>query len=161
MSQSRKVNDDVKIRIPIERLKELSRALELSHVILLAHHPASGEDHIVTYGKSLKDCSQAAEFGNALRHAMGWPESLHVQPARVKKLQARVKELDDKEDTISRMGEVIGEIWKALDTAMLVIDECYQIGNDEISDIKDDHVGSLNSAKDTHRTYDPDPCTDK
>lgn len=82
------------MRIPIKALKELAKKYNLSHVILFAHHPDSKDDHIVTYGKSVEDCAQAAQFGNLLKDYIGWPEKLHAQPHRVKKLQARIAELE-------------------------------------------------------------------
>lgn len=81
------------MRIPIKALKELSKKYNLSHVILFAHHPDSKDDHIVTYGKSVKDCSQAADFGNLIKDFMDWPKRLYTQPQRVKSLQKRILEL--------------------------------------------------------------------
>lgn len=82
------------IRIPIERLKELSKRYDLSHLILFAYHPETNAHHIVTYGKTLEGCGQASDFGNKLKEALGWPESLQAQPSRVKRLQERLKEKD-------------------------------------------------------------------
>lgn len=83
------------MRIPIQTLKDLAKIYDLSHLILFAHHPESKDDHIVTYGKSVEDCSQAADFGNLIKDLLGWPESLHAQPSRVHKLQKRIKELKE------------------------------------------------------------------
>ena len=82
------------MRIPIQALKDLSKKYSLSHVILFAHHPESKQDHIVTYGKSIEACSQAADYGNLLKDFLKWPKSLHQQPSRVRKLQKRIKELE-------------------------------------------------------------------
>lgn len=86
------------MRIPITALKELASKYNLSHIILFAHHPGENKDHIVTYGKTLEDCSQAADFGNALKDLLGWPQSLHTQPSRVRQLQKRIKELESELD---------------------------------------------------------------
>ena len=75
------------MRIPIERLKELAKQYDLTHIVMLAYHPDDQTNHVVTYGKSIEDCAQAADFGNKLKDALGWPEALHAQPSRVKKLQ--------------------------------------------------------------------------
>jgi hypothetical protein len=51
--------------------------------------------HVLTFGKTIEDCSRAADLGNQMKDGLGWPEALHAQPARVRKLQARIKELED------------------------------------------------------------------
>lgn len=94
------------MRIPIERLKELSKRYDLSHLILFAYHPESNAHHIVTYGKSIEGCGQAADFGNKLKEALGWPDSLQAQPSRVKRLQER---LNEKDKEIRFLEKVISE----------------------------------------------------
>lgn len=71
-------------RIPIKAAREFAKQYGLSHVIILAH---DGElDHVVTYGKSKKNCIEAAEFGNKLKRALGWPEELcNDVPSRAKR----------------------------------------------------------------------------
>ena len=83
------------MRIPIKELKSLASKYSLSHVILFAHQPDENKDHIVTYGKTLEACSQAADFGNDLKDHMDWPKSLHTQPARVRRLLKRIGELEN------------------------------------------------------------------
>lgn len=79
-------------KIPIKALKELSKKYELDHVIVFA---TEGEtQHVATYGRTIDECSEAADFGNEMKDALGWPKSLHQQPSRVRKLQARIKELE-------------------------------------------------------------------
>ena len=81
-------------RIPISALKELAKKYGLTHVIMLAH---DGDiDHVVTYGKTTEQCSQAADFGNKLKTALGWPEKLQCQPSRVRTLERKLKELEEK-----------------------------------------------------------------
>ena len=49
----------------------------------------------MTYGKSLKDCDQAAQGGNMIKKAIGFPEYLcTAEPSRVIKLKERIKELE-------------------------------------------------------------------
>ena len=80
-------------RIPIKSLKDLAEAQGLSHAILFAF---DGErNHVVTYGQTVEECSQAADFGNTLKKELGWPESLTAQPSRVKRLEAEIKNLEE------------------------------------------------------------------
>lgn len=94
-------------RIPIKVVREFARKYSLTHVVMLAH---DGErDHVVTYGKTIEQCSQAADFGNKLKDDLGWPKSLHAQPSRVKKLEKKIKIL---EDELSEAHELLaGEEW--------------------------------------------------
>ncbi|HEY1753699.1 MAG TPA: hypothetical protein VGG29_20750 [Caulobacteraceae bacterium] len=79
-------------RIPIAAARELAKQLGLRQVILLAW---DGErTHVVTYGKTVEDCDQAAQGGDKLKAALGWPESLNAIPSRVKALQAKVDRLE-------------------------------------------------------------------
>lgn len=80
------------MNIPIERLRELSQKYGYDHVICFA---TQGEmQHVATYGTTLQACDEAAQFGDKLKDALGWPESLHAAPSRVRALQKRVKELE-------------------------------------------------------------------
>ena len=63
-------------KIPIKALKQLSKDYGLDHVIVFATEGKT--QHIATYGKTIEGCSEAADFGNKLKDAMGWPESLHT-----------------------------------------------------------------------------------
>lgn len=91
-----------KTRIPIQPLKDLAKKFGLTHVILLAHQDGSELDHVVTYGKTVEQCSQAADFGNRLKEALGWPASLFAQPSRVKKLQAQLEKAEAACKTLMR-----------------------------------------------------------
>ncbi len=81
------------MRIPIATLKAVAAKFNLSHVVMFAR-AKDGLDHVVTYGASIEQCDEAARFGNSMKQALGWPESLQAQPARVKALQARINELE-------------------------------------------------------------------
>lgn len=71
-------------RLPISAAREVGKEYDCRQVILIAW---DGElTHIVTWGKTLEDCSQAADGGNRLKEKWGWPES-NDQPSRVRKLQ--------------------------------------------------------------------------
>ena len=81
--------------IPHDELKRLAEKHNLSHVIMLAHQANPYMDYVVTWGDSVKDADQAAEFGNRLKDAMGWPESLHQQSAQVtERIAALLAEID-------------------------------------------------------------------
>jgi uncharacterized protein Yka (UPF0111/DUF47 family) len=101
-------------RIPIKALKDLAKQYNLAHVILFAHEKDSDVHHIATYGQTVEQCSEAADFGNKLKEVMGWPESLQAQPNRVKKLEAKIKELendcDDLAEDNSRLRQALS--WK-------------------------------------------------
>lgn len=75
-------------RLPIKTAKELAEAYELDQVILLGWSKETGITHVVTYGKTLEDCKQAADGGNRLKKSLGWPEELcKAEPSRGKRAQ--------------------------------------------------------------------------
>jgi len=80
-------------RIPIKAAKELADDFLLKQVIIVAWDGKL--THVVTYGKTLEDCDQAAQGGNFVKKALRWPESLMTEPSRVKSLKARIKELEN------------------------------------------------------------------
>lgn len=84
------------MKIPIKALKEFSEKYKLTHVIVFAHDENETTDHIATYGRTIDQCSQAADFGNKLKDELRWPKSLHAQPSRVRRLQKQIKELKEK-----------------------------------------------------------------
>lgn len=83
-------------RLPIRIAKDIAKEFGQTHVIILTHDEKEGLDHVVTYGKTVEQCDQAAEFGNRLKQQMGWPQNLcQSEPSRVAKLKQRIKELED------------------------------------------------------------------
>lgn len=69
-------------RLPISAAENVAKEHDLRQVILLAW---DGElTHIVTFGKTVEDCAQAAQGGNILKEKWGWPEC-NDQPSRAKK----------------------------------------------------------------------------
>ena len=96
------------MRIPIKVLKEIADKYSLSHAMLFAHHPKDKTDHIVTYGKSLEDCSAMADYGNRLKDFLGWPETLHAQPSRVKKLKAQLTQANARIAELESVLRVVG-----------------------------------------------------
>jgi len=73
-------------RIPIRAAKFVAEEFNLDQVILLAFSKTTGQTHVVTYGKTVADCEQAAQGGNRMKRALGWPEELcNAVPARARK----------------------------------------------------------------------------
>lgn len=82
-------------RIPFATAKAVGKKhSDVTQVILLAW---DGErTHVVTWGKSVEDCAQAADGGNAVKRLFKWPEELcKDEPNRVKKLRNRIAELEE------------------------------------------------------------------
>jgi hypothetical protein len=75
-------------RIPIKAAQEIAKKYKLDQVVIVAYErdAKKGTDmtHIVTYGKTKADCLQAAQGGNMVKKALGWPDSLQALPSRVK-----------------------------------------------------------------------------
>ena len=73
-------------RIPIKACKEIAEKYGQDHVILVSWSRAGNRTHVVTYGKSVRDCKLAAMGGNKLKKALGFPDELcHDVPARAKR----------------------------------------------------------------------------
>jgi len=79
-------------KVPYAALKRLSKEYDLDHVIMFATQGKT--QWVTTYGNTLRACDEAAQFGNEMREKLGWPEHLKKEPSRVRKLQARIKELE-------------------------------------------------------------------
>lgn len=45
-------------------------------VIVVAWDANTGSEHVTTWGSNAKYCNQAAEGGNFVKKALGWPENL-------------------------------------------------------------------------------------
>lgn len=75
-------------RIPISAAERIATEHDCQQVILVAW---DGElTHVVTYGKTVEDCDQAAQGGDFVKKALGWPESLRGDlPSRVQKWKDR------------------------------------------------------------------------
>lgn len=65
----------------ISAAKAVAEQYGQDQVIMLTWDKSTGLHHVVTYGKTKVDCRQAAEGGNKLKRALGWPEELcQVKP---------------------------------------------------------------------------------
>lgn len=84
------------MRIPIKIAQQISKDYNQTHVIIFTF---DGEkQHIVTYGKNIEQCDQAASLGNKIKEFLGW-EKFNDEPSRVTKLKKenkRLKEIIDR-----------------------------------------------------------------
>jgi hypothetical protein len=77
-------------RIPISEAKRISEKYGQAQVIIVTWDRSNNRQHIITYGKSLKDCEQAAIGGNFVKKALGWPDNLcNEKPARVRRKETK------------------------------------------------------------------------
>ncbi len=71
-------------RIPIAAAKRIAAEYGQQQVIIVTWDGAT--THVVTYGDTLQACGQAAQGGNRVKAALGWPEQLcQDKPARVRR----------------------------------------------------------------------------
>ena len=85
-------------RIPIKAAIDIAKRYGYDQVIILAINTASNLQHVTTFGRSVVDACQAAQGGNYIkRKFLGWPANKCLaEPARVRKLKERIKELEMK-----------------------------------------------------------------
>lgn len=75
-------------RIPIKRAADIAAQYAMDQVIIVTWDKANGCTHVVTYGVTLQDCKEAADGGNLVKRALGWPESeCNAQPARARRVK--------------------------------------------------------------------------
>lgn len=73
-------------RIPIAAAKRIADEYSKDQVIVVTWDKATGTTWVTTYGKTVEECAQAAEGGNRVKRALGWPEILcNAKPARIRK----------------------------------------------------------------------------
>lgn len=78
-------------RLPISAVRGFAQAHDLQQVIVCAWDGAY--THVVTYGVGVEDCDQAAQGGDRIKKALGWPEDVNCLPSRVKRLTAENQRL--------------------------------------------------------------------
>lgn len=72
-------------RIPIADATKIGEQYGYSQVIIVAWDSKTDTTSVTTWGKTLNDCSNAAEGGNFVKKALGWPnEMTQAKPARVR-----------------------------------------------------------------------------
>lgn len=82
-------------RIPIACAKRIAHEHGQKQVIIVTFGD-DGVTHVVTYGRSIEDCDQAALGGNCVKRALGWPDELCCAvPSRVKKLRDELRRCQD------------------------------------------------------------------
>jgi hypothetical protein len=62
--------------IPIEVAKRIAEEFDKDQVIIVTWDKTYGKTHVTTYGKTLEECHQAANGGNMVKRALGWPDKL-------------------------------------------------------------------------------------
>ncbi len=77
--------------IPISEAERIAKRHGQNQVIIVTWDDEAKTTHVVTYGKTLKDCEQAAKGGNFVKRALGWPESLcnEIPQGRKKAMKLR------------------------------------------------------------------------
>src|SRR5690242_7982009 len=91
------------MRLPIKALRELAKKYGYSHVVIYAYDSKNNIQHIATYGRTIHESAQAAQFGNMMKDTLHWPEALHAEPNRVKKLQNLIKRFQKIGDMMSNV----------------------------------------------------------
>lgn len=89
-------------RVPIAVARRIATELDLDQVIIVAFSKKTGMTHVVTYGKSIDDCEQAAQGGNKIKDkVLGWPDELcHAAPRRI--INRKAKETEKLRKAIKR-----------------------------------------------------------
>ncbi len=71
--------------IPIRVAKTIADEFKQDQVIVVTWDKTAGRTHVVTYGKTVEECAQAADGGNLVKRALGWPEELcNAKPRRAR-----------------------------------------------------------------------------
>lgn len=78
--------------MPVDIARVISEAHDCRQVIVVAWDGL--RSHVVTYGASDSDSDQAAEGGNRIKAALGWPATLRAESPKVAALKARIAELE-------------------------------------------------------------------
>ncbi len=82
-------------RLPIKCARDIGRTVGVDQVVVLAWSRKTGLTHVVTWGRTLEDCDQAAQGANRMKVEMRWPEKdCQAEPSRVKKLITRISTLE-------------------------------------------------------------------
>ncbi len=80
--------------VPVQAARYIANEYDKAQVIVVTWDKIYGKQHVTTYGQTVEECAQAAEGGNRVKKALGWPDELFAQPPRVKALHARIKALE-------------------------------------------------------------------
>ena len=93
-------------RIPIKEAKEIGVKNGYNQVIITAWDINTNTTSVCTWGKSMEDCDQAAQGGNFVKKALGWPEKLtNEKPSRVKKLERETTQLREENERLMKSAQ--------------------------------------------------------
>lgn len=60
-------------RIPIQAAKDFCKKYDQDQAIIISFDKKTGKTHVITYGKTVEDCKQAANGGNLIKEKiLGW-----------------------------------------------------------------------------------------
>jgi len=80
-------------RLPVIAAENIARNHDFLQVIVLAWD--GQQTCVATYGTTDEQSAQAAEGGNRIKRALGWPETMcRAESAKVAALHARIAELE-------------------------------------------------------------------
>jgi len=67
--------------IPVSTALNIAEQYNKDQVIIVTWDKNHNTTHVTTFGKTKDDCLQAAEGGNRVKKALGWPDELcHAVP---------------------------------------------------------------------------------
>jgi len=70
------------LNVPISAAKQIASDFGKDQVIIVCWDKEHGRTHVTTYGKTAEECEQAAQGGNLVKKALGWPDEMcHAKPA--------------------------------------------------------------------------------
>lgn len=89
------------IEVPWSAAKEIAEKFEKNQVIIVTWDDAHKMQHVTTYGTSRESSAQAAQGGNFVKEALGWPDRLcHDAPAWWLDNIEEIGKLADKADNL-------------------------------------------------------------
>lgn len=114
--------------VPISAAKQIAEEFDKDQVIIVTWDSAFGLTHVTTYGKSKGDSIQAAQGGNVVKRALGWPDKLceampewymKERAVLVQALKYARLEFEEAENSIYPLmfTDVINELQAAIDQA--------------------------------------------
>lgn len=72
---------DAYIDVPINAAEYIAKKFNKNQVVIVCWDQDHGRSHVTTFGKTKRDCKQAAIGGNKVKKALGWPDHLcHAKP---------------------------------------------------------------------------------
>lgn len=78
--------------IPVEAAQSIAELYDKDQAIVLTWNKEHGIETVTTWGKTTHDADQAAEGGNMLKKALGWPEeNCNAVSAKVLAIAEHVK----------------------------------------------------------------------